>query len=367
MKEQFLGWYPRTPEQLAALWDQALFVPDANILLHCLRHPENVRDQLLALFDVLRDSLWIPYQVGLEFHRNRLKVEFGSRNAYDRVAEDCTAALNQAREHLRQLRAHPVIDVPRELAALDQFTADFRDRIRADEKNHPTQAIADAIQRLTDLLEGRVGDKWDTDRLDRLKKEGDARYANKIPPGFKDAGKDASPYDKYGDLIIWKDMISKAKELGRPIVFVSDDAKEDWWWIHRGEKLGPRPELVEEFNEGSGQTFHIYQFTQFLRIAANRHPEIKAGVSQIEKSVLEDEQAKRRISGAAEADAIRQRITELEAEREVIISTLSGTPMRGEFSQPVVDRSALRVRLEALRSELVELDLALSSVPDADA
>ena len=95
MREQFLGWYRRTPDQLAAMWDAALFVPDANILLHCLRHPENVRDQLLRLFGVLRDSLWMPHQVGLEFHRNRLDVEYGSRDAYDGVAGDCTAALDR--------------------------------------------------------------------------------------------------------------------------------------------------------------------------------------------------------------------------------------------------------------------------------
>ena len=366
MRERFLGWYRRTPEQLSAVWDAALFVPDANILLHCLRHPENVRDQLLRLFVVLRDSLWIPYQVGLEFHRNRLDVEFGSRDAYDRVAEDCTAALKQARDRLRHLRAHPVIDVERELAALDRFVADFRDRLRVDKENHPTQAISEALERLTGLFEGRVGEKWQPDQLKALYREGEERYANMIPPGYKDSRKDAGQHGKYGDLIIWKDMIAKAKEEQCPVIFISDDAKEDWWWIHRGEKLGPRPELIQEFKDCSGQSFHIYQFTQFLRIAADRHPKIEAGVTEIEKSLREDEQAKMRLDGAAKASALRKRITELEDERDVIISTLSGTPMRGELLQPTVDPSALRARLEALRAELEEMNATLSveSAPD---
>ena len=366
MREQFLGWYLRTPDQLSAIWDAALFVPDANILLHCLRHPENVRNQLLRLFDVLRDSLWIPHQVGLEFHRNRLDVEVGSRDAYDRVAEDCIAALDQARERLRQLRAHPVIDVERELAALDRFSSDFRARMLADKANHPTEAISAAVDRLTDLFESRVGNKWQPDQLQALKKEGDERYANKVPPGYKDASKDSGQYDRYGDLIIWKDMIAKAKEDHRPVVFISDDAKEDWWWIHRGEKLGPRPELVQEFRDSSGQAFHIYQFMQFLRIAADRHPEIKAAVTEIEKSVLEDEQAKRRVDGAAEAGALKQQISDLEDERDSIISTLSGTPMRGEFPQPTPDRSALRLRLESVRTELEDVNAALSLLSGAD-
>lgn len=366
MRERFLGWYRRTPEQLSAVWDAALFVPDANILLHCLRHPENVRNQLLRLFGVLRDSLWIPYQVGLEFHRNRLDVEFESRDAYDRVADDCGAALEQFRDRLRQLRAHPVIDVQRELAALGRYVTDFQARLRADKDNHPTQAISEALERLTDLFDGRVGEKWQPEQYKVVIREGEERYANKIPPGYKDSRKDTGQYGKYGDLIIWKDMIAKAKEDQRPVIFISDDVKEDWWWIHRGEKLGPRPELIQEFKEGSGQSFHIYQFTQFLRIAADRHPEIKASITEIEKSLREDEQAKRRRDGAVKTNAVRQRITELENERDVIVSTLSGAPIRSQLPQPTADPSALRARLETLRTQLDELNATLSagSAPD---
>ena len=360
MKEKFLGWYQRTPEQLLAIWDAALFVPDANILLHCLRHPENVRDELLRLFGVLRDSLWIPYQIGLEFHRNRLDVEFGSRDVYDRLIDDCTASFGQIRERLRQIRAHPVIDVDRELAALERYITDFQARLCTDKDNHPTQAISEALERLTDLFEGCVGEKWPSDKLQVLKREGDERYSNKIPPGYKDSRKDDGQYGKYGDLIIWKDMITKAKEEQRPIIFISDDAKEDWWWIHRGEKLGPRPELIQEFKECSGQTFHIYQFTQFLRIAADRYPEIQEGVTKIEKSLLEDEQAKNRLDGLAKVIVLRQRITELENERDDIISTLSGIPIHGDLPQTISDSLPLRVRLENLRTELEKLNVALS-------
>lgn len=73
MREKYQGWYLKSASEVAALWENAIFVPDANVLLHCLRHSEVVREELLRLFDVLKESLWIPYQVGLEFHRNRLR------------------------------------------------------------------------------------------------------------------------------------------------------------------------------------------------------------------------------------------------------------------------------------------------------
>lgn len=361
MREKYPGWYPKSASEASALWDSAVFVPDANVLLHCLRHPAPVREELLRLFDALKDSLWIPYQVGLEFHRNRLDVELGAQDAYDVLIKDLEATIEKARERLRQLRAHPTISVPKELAALDIFAADFRARMESSRALHPTDDITAAVSRLMQLLNGRVGTKWKPEQFAALKKEGDDRYTKKVPPGYKDAKKDGSDFDKYGDLIIWKDMIGKAKADKRPIIFVSDDAKEDWWWIHRGRKLGPRPELIEEFHVDSGQDFHMYEFGQFLRFAAERFPEIKAGVDQVEKSLEDDVRARRKQNEVTEAIARRARVRELEDERDQIVAILSGAP-GGSMPVTTADKTVLRTRLGELN---IELDAHQPS-PDTD-
>jgi hypothetical protein len=358
MRDKFAGWYPKSAAETAALWDNAIFVPDANVLLHCLRHPAAVREELLRLFDVLKPSLWIPYQVGLEFHRNRLDVELGAQDAYDLLVKDLEAVVEKARERLRQLRAHPTISVAKELAALDMFSTDFRARMAAAQAAHPAEEIAGSVTRLTKLLDGRIGEKWKPEQFAALKREGEDRYAKKIPPGYKDAKKDSGEFDKFGDLIIWKEMIAKAKDNKRPIIFISDDAKEDWWWIHRGRKLGPRPELVEEFKAENGQDFHIYEFSQFLRFAADRYPEIKANVDKVEESLLADENARRRQSDAAEARDSEIKLRQLEDERDQLVATLSGTP-GSSIASVTADRSALRARLNELNAEIA----ALSSEP----
>ncbi|WP_031237254.1 PIN-like domain-containing protein [Asticcacaulis sp. AC460] len=358
MRDKYPGWYPKSAAEASALWGTAIFVPDANVLLHCLRHPAEVREELLRLFDALKDSLWAPYQVGLEFHRNRLDVEFGAQDTYDVLIKDQEATIEKARERLRQLRAHPTINVAKELAALDMFATDFRARMAASRASHPTEEIAADVARLTQLLEGRIGEKWKPEQLVAVKKEGDDRYAKKVPPGYKDAKKDAGEFDKYGDLIIWKDMIAKAKEEKRPIIFISDDAKEDWWWIHKGRKLGPRPELIEEFQAGSDQDFHMYEFGQFLHFAAERFPEIKAGVNQVEKSLRDDERARRKQSEAAEASQARARLEELEDERDQIVGLLSGAPGTMTPIAATVDRASLRARLSELNAELESTTLS---------
>lgn len=349
MRAHFTGWYPKSPAEISALWDRAIFVPDANILLHCLRHPAPVRDELLRLFEILGDSLWIPYQVGLEFHRNRLEVELGARDTSDLLTKDIASLVEKARERLLQVRAHPSIEAQRELAALDMYLADFRGRMEAARAAHPVAEIEKSVASLTHILEGRIGNKWRPEQLAGLKKEGEDRYTKKIPPGYKDAKKDGGEFDRFGDLIIWKDMMTKAKSEGRPVIFVSDDAKEDWWWLHRGRKIGPRPELVEEFLTESGQDFHIYEFGSFLRFAAERHPEIGANVQKVEDSLQADGEARRR-----QSDAEHERLAEisrgLEDERERIIGILSGAP--GALRLPPEDRSSLRQRLDEINREL---------------
>lgn len=185
MREKFPGWYPKNPEEIAKLWDTAIFVPDANVLLHCLRHTTVVRDELLRLLEVLGDALWIPYQVGLEFQRNRLDVEFGALDAYDALLKDQEAILEKARDRLRQVRAHPTIDVQKELSALDMFLSDFKGRVEIARAAHPSSEIGGVVERLTKLLENRVGEKWRVEQLAALRKEGEDRYAKKIPPATR--------------------------------------------------------------------------------------------------------------------------------------------------------------------------------------
>jgi DNA repair exonuclease SbcCD ATPase subunit len=149
-------------------------------------------------------------------------------------------------------------------------------------------------------------------------------------------------------------MIEKAKVEMRPVIFISDDAKEDWWWIHKGRKLGPRPELIEEFQAGSDQDFHMYEFGQFLRFAADRFQEIKEGVNEVEKSLHSDERARRKQSEVAEAIETRAKVRELEDERHQIVAMLSGAP-GASMSVATVDRTALRARLTELSGALERL------------
>src|SRR5260370_12712031 len=75
-------------------------------------------------------------------------------------------------------------------------------------------------------------------------------------------------------------MIEKAKGDKRPIIFVTDDGKSDWWHSHHGKKLGPHPYLVEEFLAATNQEFHIYELPQFLRYSVETGSAIQTDAVQ---------------------------------------------------------------------------------------
>lgn len=57
----------------------------------------------------------------------------------------------------------------------------------------------------------------------------------------------------------------------KPIIFVTDDNKEDWWLKENGETKRPRPELIKEFFDETGTRILIYNPEQFLNIARERN------------------------------------------------------------------------------------------------
>jgi hypothetical protein len=93
---------------------------------------------------------------------------------------------------------------------------------------------------IDELFEGKIGSPpGSQEEINALYDDGEKRYENSIPPGFKDASKESEGqedfvYDgilykrKFGDLIIWDQLIKYAatKNL-KNIIFVTDDNKSD--------------------------------------------------------------------------------------------------------------------------------------------
>lgn len=139
----------------------------------------------------------------------------------------------------------------------------------------------EVFYRLLDLFDGKVGKPFSGEEKLKIEQEGEKRYAGKIPPGYKDSKK---VENRFGDLLVWKEIIGYAKSKKVDIIFVTHDQKEDWWNIINGKTIGPRIELRKEFYEETGRIFHMYTMSTFLSFfTANKENSIdKATIDEVE-------------------------------------------------------------------------------------
>lgn len=269
MKELFPGYFKETEGHLREIWDTSLFVFDANILLNLYRYSDTTRSEFLRILEKIKNRVWLPHRAAEEYLNNRLSVIDQQEKSYD----DTTKSIISLKSDLENARQHPFVSS----ATMDKVSRVFDELCEELKKNksvHTTRISNDEIKdSIAAIFENRVGAPYEKKKLQELMTEGEERYKQKIPPGFKDGAKsgDSEVFvekcRKFGDLIVWSQVIDKAIESGKGIVLVTDDKKEDWWEKFKGKTVGPRPELVKEFKDRANSTFHMYQADRFLELA----------------------------------------------------------------------------------------------------
>uniref|UniRef100_UPI001362D5D8 PIN-like domain-containing protein n=1 Tax=Acinetobacter baumannii TaxID=470 RepID=UPI001362D5D8 len=254
----------------------------------------------------LNSRLWIPHHVALEFQRNRLKViknhriyiqdmqketddfldsisfddkifhtfknKFTSKtkhlNIYTKI-EDIINNISSEIEDVKDLLKEEVGKIRELITDIDQ------DKIYLTSKDYIREEF-DYI-----FSGNSLGNNiFDTQaKLDDIFKNGENRYKNMTPPGYKDEKvKENEVFtfngltykSKFGDLLIFKQIIEYSKDPNiKNIIFISEDVKEDWRIVENlnGKKiLGARPELKQEiFLESSVDDFYIFDINNFLK------------------------------------------------------------------------------------------------------
>lgn len=291
MKKQFAEYYELPEERIKEIWDNSLIVFDTNVLLNLYRYNEDARTEFINVIKFYKERLWIPYQVGLEFHRRREDIMRKNAIAYTALGEKLTEQLVKTVSTLEgEYSRHPYINMKDIRSKVERCAASIKKSLDKQKENHPDYSKEDKIlNAITDLFDGRVGEDFAEKDLDALYKEGEKRYANDVPPGYCDekTKKDKPKRHLYGDLIVWKQTINHCKERSKNVIFITDDHKPDWWDKVDG-KHTPRKELIKEFADRTGQSIIIYDSRKFLEYA-KRNKELK--VSQ--KTINEVEKVKR--------------------------------------------------------------------------
>jgi len=265
MKAEFPGYFPISDEGQKAAWKNGLFSFDASVLLDLYRYSDETRQELLKLFKSLGGRIWITHQAAQEFLDGRLGVIASQSKLYD----DSIVLIDRVEKMFKSARGHPFLT--KEL--LTETDAHFK-KLRSylnGKKSYLDRLISkDAIQEeIVGLLKGHIGPAFPKKRLSELFAEGETRYKEKIPPGYEDAKKPEEK-SRFGDLVMWFQLIEEAQKEKKPITFVTADDKEDWWKVFQGKTIGPRPELIAEFKEKSGVEFQMFSPDRFMKAAADK-------------------------------------------------------------------------------------------------
>jgi PIN like domain len=289
VRDQFPEFYQPTPRQFTALWRDAIIAIDANVLLDIFRYSTETTKQLFSVLEDLGERIWIPHQAAFEYQKNRHAVGVEAIAAYDDAIKQLDAVVESLKSALKKNAQSDemLAGVTKAFTTTKQKLDDARER---HSKLVPLEKLHDDI---TKLLDGKIGPAFAQQELAARIALAEARTKDKVPPGYKDSGKKTR--DKYGDILIWFQILEHAKAAKKPIILVTGDAKEDWWWIQQGKTLGPRPELRREIFDVAAVDFYIYSPERFLE-NARRH--LGANVTNAAISEARKIQSSARIGGS---------------------------------------------------------------------
>lgn len=277
MENLFAEYYRLSDERIKEIWEDSVIVFDTNVLLNLYRYNEDTCKEFIKVIEFYKNRLWIPYQVGFEFHRRREDIIRKNAAAYKTLGAKLSESLIKAVDALSSdFNRHPYINVPEIRKKVEKCANTIVKSLEKLEESHPDYLKDDFIlNEVTQLFNGRVGADFSEEELDEIYKEGERRYINQVPPGYCDAKnkKDKGNRSLYGDLIVWKQTLRHSVENKRNIIFVTDDHKPDWWDKVEGNHT-PRKELIKEFVNATECGIIIYDSSRFLEYA-KRNKELK--------------------------------------------------------------------------------------------
>jgi hypothetical protein len=331
--------FSTTVEPLSKIKEDCIFVIDTNALL--VPYYANSQD-LKTIRNVLKDlitkeRLIVPGQVAREFANRRpeqIKEVFQQLNRRLNIIQ------------LFQVAQYPLLSGIQEYQELIGIEKEYSDFAKECKGNYKIK-LDEVLKKIKDwtwndpvssIYRELFNEKVVVDlqfEKEKVTKDLEYRYLNKIPPGYKDISKTD---EGIGDLLIWFTILNVGKVKNKSIVFVSGEEKSDWYYKSEGQTLYPRFELVTEFRLHSvNNSFHIIRFSEFIELMTESK-ELTKGLEEIEQKVI--------LSGAT-SNAVSEVIENVKT-KGIYISNLSPTNFWPPHFNQITDNEFLDELSESL-------------------
>ncbi len=242
---------------------------------------EETKKTMVDILNCLKDRLWMPAQVFLEYSKNREKL---LRNPADEQYATPKFMQNQlvddlqvfVKKHRDNPYYHPHFDdaqlvyieteinnIKSAFKNIKGIVKDQNKKRRGEMESMIHDSDSDVIWKVFSSVD--KGAPYTYAEMLEIVEEGKFRYENTIPPGYKDGENDKKKgFQIYGDLIVWKEILRYAGEEKKSVLFICDDMKED---LYRDAKnILPRYELIKEFADITQQRCWIIPLGRFLAL-----------------------------------------------------------------------------------------------------
>ena len=276
-----------------------IIIPDTNVLLNLYRYSPEFSEFGIQCLKKVVSFLYLPATVRLEFGKHcraafanmEARINNASKGtkeqvriAKDKILSSCIS--------LERLQFPDVGEFRNELEAL----LDKLDCVASDffEERKSLELISrywDGVDKGAELIKqiesyNHILPSPTQEEIFLWCEEGQGRYRKEIPPGFKDA-KDKDGVKKYGDLIIWKEMLKFALTQSKNIIFITDDVKADWWETQDNQRVF-HSKLVAEF-EKTGKKLIAYESQDFYLAIANEYGVTKTDAVDLALQMTDDD------------------------------------------------------------------------------
>lgn len=334
MKSSFPGYIDDFLESKILAADQIIVAFDTNILLNLYRVEPSASDDILSQIHSLLENeyfdVWLPHQIALEFNTLR-KTTLRERNKSVNIIDSEFKSFKKKLQGLAEVGGKNGEVYPLKVE-LGEHLHNIHNIIKKHSpKAHETKQKDVIGQKLFELFEGRVGDSFTQTQMSEVEEEANYRFAHNIPPGYDDSAKEESySYNgvsistKFGDFILWKQLIEYAKHKKRTTILVTADVKPDW---QSKDFERVRPELITEFKLKTNQNFYALTLPDFERhfrkqLTRNLSPDSKSQIRELNRK-----------DNAGWLDDIKSAFSDYSVELSLkeIYSHVEATSQRDEF------------------------------------
>ncbi|OOT50870.1 PIN domain-containing protein [Acinetobacter pittii] len=254
-------------KDISILKNEALIILDTNVLLLPYKAGKTSFDAIINVYNKLKNEnrLFLPEQVAREFIKNKPeKIGELYKALNDKISKITVISdfdypiLSDLQEYQNiQNKLKDLDELKKEISKLNKS---ILGQITEWGWNDPVSKKYRQVftEETFILLDQDISDEKTL--MDTL----NDRNGLKLPPGYKDEGKEEN---SIGDYLIWLAIIQIAKAKDKDVIFISGDEKSDWQHRSNETALFPRFELVEEFRKKTdGKTINIMPLSKFMEL-----------------------------------------------------------------------------------------------------